>query len=176
MQISYPMLHRTAWLVSVLAAGGLIAAAMTGAARADTDAVKKISRVAQPTIIIEKEGECVEPEDIIRRNHMKFLLHQRDKTMHEGVRTEKYSLKKCVNCHANSKTNSVLGKDGFCASCHSYAAVSIDCFSCHSASPEKSVATLGATGTDGKAPDLPGQAATTMPVINHESVSAGKAP
>jgi hypothetical protein len=171
------MLHRTAWLVSVMVAGGLFAAAMTGAARADADtATKKISRVAQPTIIIEKEGDCVEPEDVIRRNHMKFLLHQRDETMHEGIRTKKYSLKNCVNCHANSKTNSVLGKDGFCASCHSYAAVSIDCFSCHSPSPEKNTSEQEKVIANGAPADHPGLTMATMPATKQEPASMGKAP
>lgn len=63
----------------------------------------------------------------MRRNHMKMLLHQRDETMHEGIRTKQYSLANCVSCHA------VKGADGkpvaysdpkhFCRTCHSYAAV-----------------------------------------------------
>ena len=174
---SNPKHYRATWLVSVLAAGGLFAAAMTGTAHADADdtghASKKISRVAQPTIIIEKEGECVEPEDDIRRNHMKYLLHQRDETMHLGIRTKHYSLKNCINCHANSKTNSVLGKDGFCVSCHSYAAVSIDCFSCHSSSPEK---TADTATVDGKSPDRLEQAIAATPIVKQESASTGKAP
>lgn len=90
-----------------------------------------------PTINIEKGDKCVEPTDIMRTNHMEFILHQRDKTMHEGLRTKQHSLKNCINCHANPETNSVLGKDGFCESCHTYAAVSMDCFGCHSSAPEK---------------------------------------
>jgi hypothetical protein len=90
------------------------------------------ARVAMPEINIEKSGKCVAPADEMRRNHMKMLLHQRDQTMHQGVRGTPHSLKGCVDCHASSRTNSVLGKDGFCASCHAYAAVSIDCFECHS--------------------------------------------
>jgi len=84
-----------------------------------------------------KGDKCVRPTEDMRKNHMKYILHQRDETMHEGIRTEKYQLTNCVDCHADPKTNSVLGKNGFCASCHEYAAVSIDCFSCHSPSPEK---------------------------------------
>ena len=41
------------------------------------------------------------------------------------------SLKGCIDCHASSKTGSVLGEEGFCSSCHAYAAVKIDCFECH---------------------------------------------
>jgi hypothetical protein len=98
---------------------------------------KKPARVPSPTVKIEKGEKCVEPTDEMRRNHMNMILHQRDRTVHEGVRTVKHSLKNCIDCHANPKTNSVLGKDGFCESCHTYAAVSMDCFECHSPSPQK---------------------------------------
>lgn len=91
----------------------------------------RLTSVPLPRVNIEQEGKCVEPTDVMRRNHMKFMLHQRDKTMHEGVRTTPHSLKNCVNCHASKTTNSVLGKDGFCQACHTYAAVSVDCFTCH---------------------------------------------
>ena len=67
----------------------------------------------------------------MRRNHMEYLLHQRDRTMHEGFRDPRFSLKQCVECHAGRESGSVLGKEGFCASCHAYAAVKIDCFECH---------------------------------------------
>lgn len=94
-------------------------------------------RVPKPEIVIEKPGQCVEPTDVMRRSHMKFLLHQRDLTVHEGIRTPKYSLAACVECHASRKTGSVLGEGGFCQDCHSYASVKLDCFECHSAKPER---------------------------------------
>ncbi len=53
-------------------------------------------------IIHEPEGEgvkCVEPEEVMRRDHMNFILHQRDETMHEGIRTSKYSFAECIDCH-----------------------------------------------------------------------------
>ena len=90
-----------------------------------------------PTVKTYKGDKCVEDTDYMRRNHMKVILHQRDETMHRGIRTQKHSLKNCVDCHADPKTNSVLGKDGFCESCHVYTSVSIDCFTCHTAAPEK---------------------------------------
>lgn len=93
-----------------------------------------------PKPVIEKaiKGEqCVEPTDYMRRNHMKLLTHQRQETVHEGIRTKKYSLKECINCHASKETGSVTAaKDNFCVSCHSYAAVKIDCFDCHSSKPQ----------------------------------------
>ena len=75
--------------------------------------------------------KCVRDEEIMRRQHFEFILHQRDNTLRKGIRTSQYSLKNCVNCHADPKTKSVLGEKGFCQECHSYAAVKIDCFSCH---------------------------------------------
>ncbi len=102
----------------------------------------KTARVPVPVVQINKDrGEqCVEPTAEMRRNHMEKILHQRDETMHRGIRTTRHSLKNCIDCHADPKTNSVLGKDGFCESCHRYASVSIDCFSCHSAEREAQAA------------------------------------
>ena len=87
------------------------------------------------------EGEkCVEPTDIMRKNHMEYILHQRDETMHKGIRTKKYSLEECVNCHVVKDENNMpvnyTDKRHFCNSCHQYASVQIDCFSCHSSTPE----------------------------------------
>jgi hypothetical protein len=103
----------------------LLAASVIGAALA-------AERAAGPEVIIEKPGKCVEPTDFMRRNHMKLLLHQRDITVHEGIVSQRYSLAGCIDCHASSKTGSVLGEKGFCESCHAYAGVRPDCFECHS--------------------------------------------
>ncbi len=121
-------------LAALLAVGGLAA---TYAADG-----KKPARVPVPAISVNKDKaeKCVEPTDVMRRDHMKFIQHQRDETMHKGIRTSKHSLKNCVECHADPKTGSVLGKDGFCATCHQYAAVTIDCFSCHTDKAEKRTA------------------------------------
>ena len=118
--------------------------AATMAFAADAGSGTKSATIG-PVIKIYKGNKCVRPTEFMRRNHMQLILHQRDVTMHEGIRTEKYQLTNCVDCHANPKTNSVLGKDGFCESCHEYAAVSIDCFSCHSPSPENSGQTRNAS-------------------------------
>ncbi len=88
-------------------------------------------RTPLPAIAIEKPGQCVEPTDHMRRDHMKLLKHQRDKTLHEGIRTKKHSLNECIACHASRKTGSVAGDGGFCQSCHDYAAVKLDCWDCH---------------------------------------------
>jgi hypothetical protein len=96
-----------------------------------------------PTIN-EPHGEdvkCVQPEDEMRRNHMNYILHQRDETMHEGIRTERYSLANCIDCHVEPDKDgniaTIDSEEHFCHGCHEYAAVNIDCFECHADRPQK---------------------------------------
>lgn len=96
--------------------------------------------IAEPQRDFSPTQECVQPEAEMRRNHMKYILHQRDETMHEGIRTRTYSLEECINCHASKdeatgKWIRIEDKRHFCATCHTYAAVHIDCFQCHSDVP-----------------------------------------
>jgi len=106
--------------------------AVTGDAH---EGASREGRVPLPAMKAERGEACVAPTADMRRNHMTYLFSQRDRTMHEGIRTTRFSLKNCVDCHASTKTGSVLGDKGFCADCHAYASVSIDCFECHS--PER---------------------------------------
>ena len=95
------------------------------------------SRVPKPVIEAGKGEQCVESTEFMRRNHMVLLKHQRDDTMRKGIRTTKYSLNGCIECHASRRNNSVVGSDrNFCQSCHSYAAVKLDCFECHTSKPK----------------------------------------
>jgi hypothetical protein len=105
-----------------------------------------VNATEQPTIPKAKkqfsaEQACVEPIDIIRRNHGDFLKHHRDDTMHRGVRTTQHSLIQCINCHVTTDENgnypSIKDEKHFCRSCHDYAAVTIDCFQCHASKPEQ---------------------------------------
>ncbi len=94
--------------------------------------------VPKPVIQKAQGEQCVEDTDYMRRNHMKVLNHHRDKTVHQGIRTKQHSLKGCIDCHATPNAagqKTVLGKDHFCQSCHTYAAVQVDCFQCHSSRP-----------------------------------------
>jgi hypothetical protein len=111
-------------------AAGIIAAVLALAGFADAGE-QRARRVAVPVVKIEKGDACVAPIREMRRDHMKMLLHQRDGTLRQGLREPRFSLKNCVDCHASRETGSVLGKDAFCSSCHAYAAVSMDCFECH---------------------------------------------
>lgn len=89
-----------------------------------------------------KGEQCVEPNDVMRRDHMEFLKHQRDATMRDGIRTKKYSLVKCLECHVPTQEDQPVLADGdhFCKSCHMYAGISPDCFNCHNSRPEKNAA------------------------------------
>jgi hypothetical protein len=72
----------------------------------------------------------------MRRNHPDLLRHQRDRSVHEGVRATRASLAGCVSCHASARTGRVTGSaDAFCESCHRYAGVTLDCFECHADRP-----------------------------------------
>ncbi|NOZ53226.1 MAG: hypothetical protein GXP08_08800 [Gammaproteobacteria bacterium] len=78
----------------------------------------------------------------MRKNHMELLLHQRDKTVHRGIRTKKHSLKECITCHAvnghDGKPVNAVNPKHFCRQCHRYVAVKIDCFECHASKPRPS--------------------------------------
>ena len=99
-----------------------------------------VAQVPKPSIPTTAKAEhCVESTAYMRRNHMELLMHQRDETMHKGIRTPKYSLQGCLNCHAvydqHNQPVDISSKKHFCNSCHSYAAVKIDCFECHNSKP-----------------------------------------
>jgi hypothetical protein len=87
-----------------------------------------------------KGKQCVEETGFMRKNHMDLLKHQRDETVHKGIRTKKHSLKNCFTCHvvkdANNMPVNVTNPKHFCRECHDYAAVTIDCFQCHSSVPD----------------------------------------
>jgi hypothetical protein len=120
-----------AWLL-------LVGAACGGAAVAQPTAASRV-----PVPVIEKaRGEaCVAEPAFMRLNHMDLLKHRRDETVHRGVRDPRSSLKGCIECHASSATGSVAAAPtDFCASCHSYAAVKLDCFECHASKPKATAA------------------------------------
>lgn len=107
------------------------------------DEPAKTGRVPKPVIEAARGGQCVEDPAIMRRNHMEYLKHQRDDTLRGGIRGAKYSLKACIECHASPATNSVTAAPtNFCISCHSYAAVKVDCFECHATQPGKATSSF----------------------------------
>jgi len=125
------------WILVACMALSISATAV--AASNDDEAGAAHGRVPTPVEVPSKGTQCVRPTPEMRRNHMKYILHQRDETVHEGIRTKQYSLKECINCHvqptADGSYPSIHSKEHFCNSCHSYAAVKIDCFQCHATHP-----------------------------------------
>ena len=87
-----------------------------------------------------KLESCVAPTQEMRRNHMKMVKHQRDITVHQGIRKTDDSLAGCIDCHVNYDDNGhavpVNAPEQFCAGCHEYVAASLDCFSCHATVPK----------------------------------------
>ena len=102
------------------------------------------SRVPTPAIPPAVQGEqCVEETDYMRRHHGHLLNVHRDDALRRGIRTERHSLDGCLQCHSEPRQQPATassGKQGvaFCASCHSYAGVRIDCFQCHATVPSDS--------------------------------------
>jgi hypothetical protein len=94
-----------------------------------------------PVIPKAKGEQCVEETSLMRSNHMDFLLHKRDETLRKGVRSPQHSLKECLGCHVPKRDERRVAygdSEHFCSSCHQYAAVRIDCFTCHADQPGES--------------------------------------
>jgi hypothetical protein len=131
-------------LALVWSAAGLAADHYTGPNRDD-----------QGNIVPTPKGEkCVEETADMRANHMKYLLHKRDETMHMGIRTKTHSLVECINCHAtpdrNGKIARVSDDSHFCASCHRAASVKLDCFECHADRPVEAFSSLTSKHANGR--------------------------
>lgn len=114
----------------------LLTALSAGVVQAEERASSGFGKIAIPDPAIPAQAEnCVEPVEVMRREHMKFLDHQRDATVIDGERGSKYSLVGCMNCHnpASDSGEVIRHEDPrhFCTECHAYAAVRIDCFECH---------------------------------------------
>ena len=91
-----------------------------------------------------KGEQCVEDTEYMRSHHFETVLHQRDKTVIQGIRTTKHSLKNCIDCHitpnaAGQYARYSNSEEHFCATCHNYTAVKIDCFDCHADRPEVAI-------------------------------------
>lgn len=177
-------MRRLGWLSTWIGALLVMLFASLAAASDDED---RASRIPRPAEAKPQGDKCVEDTEFMKRNHMKLILHQRDMTMHKGIRTTKYSLKNCIACHAtptkeNPEVRSVLGEGHFCQSCHAYNAVKIDCFECHSSKPSGDMAAghglrqvLSTSAADASTnPHLPGVSYELRPGLN-QNAPAGAA-
>jgi hypothetical protein len=70
----------------------------------------------------DSQEACVEPTDLMRKEHYMFLLHQRDETVVDGVRTKKHSFANCIDCHVSydeqGKAIPINAEGQFCQECH----------------------------------------------------------
>ena len=116
---------------------GLLAALLPGvaplAAGADSSGFGAVA-IPEPPAAAYGEA-CVEPVEVMRREHMQMLDHQRDRTVIDGERGAPYSLAGCLDCHNPQIPGIEVARYGdpehFCSACHNYASVKIDCFECH---------------------------------------------
>ena len=86
-----------------------------------------------------EEKSCVRDTAFMRRNHMEVIKHARIDTVRKGVRGVDGSLSACIACHVNKDDKGVpipVNQEGqFCAGCHQYVGVSLDCYQCHATVP-----------------------------------------
>lgn len=126
MQQLQQLMHKN--ILAILAGMALaLSFSVTTPARAD---------ISMPDVAKPKGEKCVAPTAEMRASHFEKILHQRDQTVHKGVRTKTFSLKECINCHVPENTTVRFSDDNhFCSACHIQAAVTIDCFQCHADRP-----------------------------------------
>ena len=93
------------------------------------------------TVQFESEEKRDKHISYMRTHHMHALKHKQDDTMYNGIRTEKHSLKACINCHVpesyNGKVLRHTDPEHFCSTCHNYVAEKLNCFECHVDHPVK---------------------------------------
>ena len=87
----------------------------------------------------DKLDACVAPTSFMRSRHFELIKHQRDITVHQGIRKTDNSLHGCIDCHARKGAQGefvpVDAPGEFCAACHEYTGATLDCFTCHATKP-----------------------------------------
>ncbi len=95
-------------------------------------------RVALP-VVARAPGHCVLNTAQMRRTHMMLLRTVREDIVRRDARDTRFRLTHCVACHvqrtASGRFIPVNAPGQFCASCHAYVGVRLDCFDCHAAVP-----------------------------------------
>ncbi len=87
--------------------------------------------------------KCVEPTQLMREKHHIFIEDHSHETVVNGIRTKKHSLKNCIQCHIQPLADGTFpAKDDeqhFCAGCHLFTGVKLECFDCHASKPLRKV-------------------------------------
>jgi hypothetical protein len=94
-------------------------------------------KIDTPEIARLAEKKCLEPTAYMRASHMELIDSWRKAVVREGQRYYVTSSGKnvtmslsqsCLGCHSN--------KEQFCDTCHNYAGVKPNCWSCHNVPKE----------------------------------------
>lgn len=91
-----------------------------------------------PVVPVATGEPHAEGNEYWRRHHMELMRHDRGLTLREGQRDIEASLAQCFDCHTTEEAGQPVtyqSEKHFCRSCHEFAAVRIDCFSCHRSTP-----------------------------------------
>jgi hypothetical protein len=91
--------------------------------------------VEAPQMMEARGDQCVEPVDVMRRDHMKFLSIEKDQAVNFGIRNPEHSLRGCVDCHVSPTASREDPASHFWLNCHKFNAVRMDCFQCHADKP-----------------------------------------
>ncbi|MTJ83990.1 MAG: hypothetical protein F8N37_23640 [Telmatospirillum sp.] len=79
---------------------------------------------------------------VMIRNHPDFLMHKQHVVVYSGLRNSDESIERCVSCHvkkdASGQPVDFESPKHFCTECHYKAAVTMDCFECHTSKPAPS--------------------------------------
>ncbi len=132
------------WITAALAGTVAVAVAATAMAWSGEER-ERSGRVPVPALPAPQGEECIEDADTMRRQHMHILDEHKRDSVRKGVRRPERDLQACVDCHAvrepviADQPLTPRQRLAFCANCHSYSAVSLDCFACHSSEPGAAV-------------------------------------
>lgn len=94
-------------------------------------------KIDTPEIARLAEKKCLEPTAYMRASHMELIDSWREAVVREGQRYYVTSSgrnvtmslsQSCLGCHSN--------KEQFCDTCHNYAGVKPNCWSCHNVPKE----------------------------------------
>lgn len=142
-------------MAKAIVRGGLVAVSLVWVLGAQTVLAADLGSFVKEGSKAAGLSACVEPTAVMRRDHMELIKHQRDASVHGGIRATKHSLAGCIDCHVSTgpegRTLAANAPDQFCSACHAFAAVKVNCFDCHASVPNGAPSSAGGVGAEGRA-------------------------
>ncbi len=90
----------------------------------------------------QQAAHCIIAEDNaqVRRVHGRWINQHRYPAQRALAYPDEYRVQACINCHVPESKNDQAVRithteTHFCATCHTYVAVRLDCFECHADRP-----------------------------------------